>query len=1371
MQHAKYRGPVQQGRAGEASHQSQQQRQTEASNRSSAGSAAEAIMPGRRGPNESAGQSGTSSGSTKDRQAVAEPRRVWAGGGGPSSFTSGDSMGQLVGGSALFGAQGAGEGTGAVADLQRLHRAQREMLKHVQEREMDEITYSGSVTGPAGARAKSGHDSSATCTTRDRRKHENSVRASSAFPIAPSAVLDELSSWTDFNASNVTAKGNTLVSDRPDFSGVYDGEQDRLPVSSLEAPPVLTDGVESSDNVISMFMSMMEKDPTISSPMLDLDGKGLFQTVVDSDGFAGQAGDLKGFGVEDNWSIEGRRATSMATNYRANLNANNKRPPSSRSSDISSGSDIDGVVEDAGQMMSRLMAASKDGGTNAKAMQDVADPHGAVADCEYTTPSSPQGLDAGYYETMAANSAMAHHRRFGAARGSSVVGSPQGYSDDMHQYQLHSPLVVSAVDPADQHPGYYSYNYNFSGGDPSCLSNLSAIPSTHLQHITTSPLQQQEVTRGPLSAKQERAQLRENQQFFAEHSYRTNAPRRTSDDDGAGRTQHHHHHHHHHHHLDADGHETVTTDVHIIEDGESVSYPFEHASHMEPQRTRERSTSSSAGSGRSLKSASLASTGIGGGPMTALNVMNLREVHDLNKAVNAFQDQQKAGAANSSGQLNLGGGPGDVDGDGAVVTLEHLAKKVQDSAAEVMATVQALRKERSEGGVAVGTKGSNVAVVVSEIMVPAMPTSAASAERSIVTPQLETAAVRSPQQLSQKQSDTRIVVELTTNTAHALTSAQPEKGGKLGGDGGEAREKQGNTVSNLLTGNTAAFSKLIPHLDDLLLALGRDTTILYASPSAIHYLKAPPEQLAGKKLKDLVVDDDIQVVVNAIEKGFDNGTGFTIYIRVKEVTGTISSSASSNLEEGRPFSIFAAANHDAASPAHLGRQDVLELLGRPVVDAATGTVVYMLEVGRSYTQQSQQDHEWASRLENARLKALLEEELRMRGVDPRGHPLLDNNDKGCGQEKVVEEAAVAAKGRLKPPPMVPLTAATEVSGLNLGGSGKSRSSAGFVGGLTAPFGWPPIAGPANANVISTSLTAALSAAREGPAVKPPRKKVKIPKEELFCRRCGTTTSPEWRKGPEGPKTLCNACGLAHSKKQRKDLTTTQGAAAATVSAAASFPTPSSASSATSLPSFPTSTSIPPPNKVAIPASKHLINTASQMVVAPPALSSATAMQGVELSPKSVVLSPSPILNDVDASLQIEQDVANQPRQADVPLSTSGEFHIKTEGAMEVTGLRNYGGVWGYERGEYARGQYSMHLQSARMQNEGWSHGPAQMQQQPGYYPQQHHEQHRHYQQQQEHARYYEDQQRQQQQQDHQQQHRQNQQQYSHLPRDSMPWNR
>jgi GATA zinc finger len=28
-----------------------------------------------------------------------------------------------------------------------------------------------------------------------------------------------------------------------------------------------------------------------------------------------------------------------------------------------------------------------------------------------------------------------------------------------------------------------------------------------------------------------------------------------------------------------------------------------------------------------------------------------------------------------------------------------------------------------------------------------------------------------------------------------------------------------------------------------------------------------------------------------------------------------------------------------------------------------------------------------------------------------------------------------------------------------------------------------------------------------------------------CHSCNTTDTPEWRRGPDGARTLCNACGL------------------------------------------------------------------------------------------------------------------------------------------------------------------------------------------------------------------------------------------------------
>ncbi|GAM28976.1 hypothetical protein SAMD00019534_121520, partial [Acytostelium subglobosum LB1] len=49
-------------------------------------------------------------------------------------------------------------------------------------------------------------------------------------------------------------------------------------------------------------------------------------------------------------------------------------------------------------------------------------------------------------------------------------------------------------------------------------------------------------------------------------------------------------------------------------------------------------------------------------------------------------------------------------------------------------------------------------------------------------------------------------------------------------------------------------------------------------------------------------------------------------------------------------------------------------------------------------------------------------------------------------------------------------------------------------------------------------------------------------DNLQCLRCGTKESPEWRKGPDGCKSLCNACGLyyAKTKKRESELSDSNG---------------------------------------------------------------------------------------------------------------------------------------------------------------------------------------------------------------------------------------
>jgi hypothetical protein len=62
----------------------------------------------------------------------------------------------------------------------------------------------------------------------------------------------------------------------------------------------------------------------------------------------------------------------------------------------------------------------------------------------------------------------------------------------------------------------------------------------------------------------------------------------------------------------------------------------------------------------------------------------------------------------------------------------------------------------------------------------------------------------------------------------------------------------------------------------------------------------------------------------------------------------------------------------------------------------------------------------------------------------------------------------------------------------------------------------------SADIIATEVE--IQANSPGPAISKRddankrRKKAKISVADLVCKECGTNSSPEWRRGPEGPKT-------------------------------------------------------------------------------------------------------------------------------------------------------------------------------------------------------------------------------------------------------------
>ncbi|EGG14049.1 GATA-binding transcription factor [Cavenderia fasciculata] len=71
-------------------------------------------------------------------------------------------------------------------------------------------------------------------------------------------------------------------------------------------------------------------------------------------------------------------------------------------------------------------------------------------------------------------------------------------------------------------------------------------------------------------------------------------------------------------------------------------------------------------------------------------------------------------------------------------------------------------------------------------------------------------------------------------------------------------------------------------------------------------------------------------------------------------------------------------------------------------------------------------------------------------------------------------------------------------------------------------------------LVPPPLTPSSAAAAAASAASGTTTKKKKAGDPLYCTSCGTTQTPEWRKGPAGGKSLCNACGLHYAKLMKKE---------------------------------------------------------------------------------------------------------------------------------------------------------------------------------------------------------------------------------------------
>ncbi|OZJ04239.1 hypothetical protein BZG36_04244 [Bifiguratus adelaidae] len=335
--------------------------------------------------------------------------------------------------------------------------------------------------------------------------------------------------------------------------------------------------------------------------------------------------------------------------------------------------------------------------------------------------------------------------------------------------------------------------------------------------------------------------------------------------------------------------------------------------------------------------------------------------------------------------------------------------------------------------------------------------------------------------------------------------------------------------------------RIIEELSDFLHVLSPAGKIMYCSPSSMPLVGYAPEELIGRHITEFIHVDDIDMFVREFNMAIHTRKDFKVYYRFRR--------------KDDKFIIFEVTGHpyfgDEKNGGVSGTPKCFFGMAQPYPTRATGMLDSFLEL----------------KIENELLQRKLRQ-LRAQQADENGQ--RERTSSGVDTVKLgpmsdtsaVEQNPAASKNStyLYTRGVNPENSVGEslslFTGLNydLGERARGISTGSRRAELltTSDFGSLMSLngdqagsdnGPSSSMYHTTSALGPDTVSVVGPTSgsdnqgdRKPRKKkkAKTADEDHVCTDCGTTDSPEWRKGPMGAKTLCNACGLRWSKKNKKD---------------------------------------------------------------------------------------------------------------------------------------------------------------------------------------------------------------------------------------------
>ncbi|OIW26185.1 cutinase gene palindrome-binding protein [Coniochaeta ligniaria NRRL 30616] len=336
-------------------------------------------------------------------------------------------------------------------------------------------------------------------------------------------------------------------------------------------------------------------------------------------------------------------------------------------------------------------------------------------------------------------------------------------------------------------------------------------------------------------------------------------------------------------------------------------------------------------------------------------------------------------------------------------------------------------------------------------------------------------------------------------------------------------------------------AKVVEELKDVLHILDANGRVKHVSPSVLPLTGFTPEELQDQLLKRYIHPDDVGVFVAEMNESIATGTPLQIFYRLQKKDGT--------------YAIFEAVGH-----AHIA---AAKYAPNPSNQSAFCQAVFMMARPYPTKNTGLLDSFLEHKIENERLQRRIAGLRREEAEDAEesqrtwGHSQPGGSEMGASVDtfQTGQTATPMYLGsgvdNSMPPPQKPASSNSALTRENLEGVAGSRPDsirekmARYEGathadtiemltGLRYQEGERSkgiTTGNASPTLIKGDAGIAIPVDRD-PRTGEKKKKLKVA-EEYVCTDCGTLDSPEWRKGPSGPKTLCNACGLRWAKKEKK----------------------------------------------------------------------------------------------------------------------------------------------------------------------------------------------------------------------------------------------